>query len=112
MHVSFIFKVPLEHVLHCRDCLLETAERPNIAVLFFIFSFVRSINGTVVGNEDRNLNSSLFVLYGVGNRTFNETVFLIHEFGPALPALSVQRFNPTLDTNDDVVVETVSQGSI
>lgn len=70
---------------------------------------MRSINGTVVGNEDRNLNSSLYVMYGVGNRTIDELTFLVHGLEPdAIPTLSVQQFNPTLDTNDNVIMETVS----
>lgn len=75
----------------------------------FTFRFVRSVNGSRVGNEDQNLNNSLYVLYGVGQRTVDELRFLVHDFGPALPALSVQRFNPAVDTNANVIMETVGR---
>ena len=69
---------------------------------------MRSAAGTTFGNEDRNLNSSLFVLYGVGNQTQDKRRFLIHAFtGDAIPTLSVQRFNPVMDSNADIIVQTV-----
>lgn len=75
--------------------------------LFVCFSFVRSMTGSPFGNEDRNLNSSLYVLYGVGQRVINNEAFFVHELGPGIPALSVQRFNVAMDKNANVVVETV-----
>ena len=69
---------------------------------------MRSAAGTTFGNEDRNLNSSLFVLYGVGNQTQDKRRFLIHAFtGDAIPTLSVQRFNPVMDSNADIIMQTV-----
>lgn len=67
---------------------------------------MRSIDGTVVGNEDRCLNQPLYVVYGTGTRVVDELRFLVH-IPPDVPSLSVQRFNPANDTNDDIIVETV-----
>lgn len=70
---------------------------------------MRSITGTIFAGEDMNLNSSLFVLYGVGAIVQDPERFFVHGGTPEqIPRLSVQRFNPTLDTNANAVMETVS----
>lgn len=73
---------------------------------------MRSLAGTTVGNEDANLNSSLFVILGMGKTIVDENSFFIHGVNRTLfeiPTLSLQQFNVAVDTNADVlvIVETV-----
>ena len=67
---------------------------------------MRSIAGSPLDREDRNLNNSLYILYGVGVRVV-DPIFLVHNL-VQVPTVSLQRFNPVLDSDDDRVVETVS----
>ena len=91
-------------MLSCLFCVVV------VAVVVCCFSrFVRSIAGSPFGNEDLDLNDSLYVLYGGGEMVGFRDAFLIHRVGPGLtPRLSVQRFNPVLDSDADRVMETVS----
>ncbi len=58
---------------------------------------MRSIDGSVVRNEDQFLNQSLYVLYGNGAMVGSESRFLVHS-RDNIPNLPVQRINVAVDT--------------
>ena len=74
----------------------------SILIIFHyaLFSFVRSVAGTIVGSEDIDLNNTLYVMYGVGRAAPTANV-LLHDVRPngQPPMLSLQALNVVTDNN-------------
>ena len=85
---------------NCRPC--------NFCIIFSLCSVAKQIAPSDA-DQDLDLNTNLFVMYGVGPTGTGAQALAQHGLGPGLnPLLSQNRFIPAVDAGGDVPFPTVN----